>query len=635
MNKIDPMHDASSSLKLSDQECPIWTEEDVIIADNLTFYFDGILVCLVAFIGLIINSTALFIIHRKAHGQHIFNLLFGCLFGINTFILGSAILTRLFVVFKIEAFGILFPCVSHPFYHIAMTASIYMTIALTIERHVSIKSPVYYNHLLRTTRTKIKTRRFLAYFVSITTFATLYNIPRFLEFSLSNGRVEPTHLVNQLAYRNQYQNWFSFLVLGILPFISLGYLSLRIYKNLKTQEDQTTLVLDTTESNQETNRPYGLDHLSLEGYKSKQHENEMARIVIGIVVMFLVCHLVRVLSNLNAILSWNAYSECKERGRFPGINVWQYNFTIFGVVLVIIHSGINMPLYYIFNIKLRNKNFGAQKDFDQGDTNDRHCQTVHEVKGEPDGASEILLADEKRMGDFSTPSLFSKTKYQYGTRSDCQSDLNPMKINEDSKQNLIASVANNRMTLGEKKGEPDGASKPVLTEVRKLSNCSGISLASTGIKDAVPVCKGPLELCTDQQDGHLQELLVHSDPQSNSTRIIMEEAGDSGDPLKLEVDEKQTVSEFSGINVNANGKQSTKDALKPQLGFEQRGLNMDLNHLSVSSVPVTTTMDSAKPKVETLHSKNRKTSTLPRKKQMTIAKSSLTPLLLKQNTLDD
>ena len=452
-----------------DKDCPIWTEDDTIIAENITFYIDGIFVCMVAFIGLILNSIAIFIIYREDNFKHFFNRLIGCLFCINNFLLGTAILTRMFVVFKLESFGCIFPQFSHPLHYISLTASIYLTIAVAYERYVGIESPVYFNHLLQRTNSRIIMKRFLSYLTPTIIGSILFNIPKFLEFTLFEGKLQPTHLVNQLSYLNWYQNWGGLIVHGIIPYTILLYFNMKICMELKNQEDATKLSaknspkisiesrdrkispdtkfvierMDRTKPpSYQLHRPYGLDHIS-QGSMNKTYENErtLAKIFMGIVTLFLVCHLIRVLDNLNIIMIWDTYVKCKENGKLPGIHVWQYHLTIFGFVFVVINSALNMPMYYILNVKFRDKLSYQLEILDQRPIIRQAIRRVSDVKGEPDGASEPILADSRRLSDFSATTIVAPTIKSSITLSQSSPDVvkatkSSIELNESLKASL-------------------------------------------------------------------------------------------------------------------------------------------------------------------------------------------------------
>ena len=142
-------------------ECPTWTTEDTLIAENVSFYIDGIFVCIIAVIGLLMNSMAIFIMCKEKQGQRILNRLIRCLFCIHNWVLCTAVQTRLYAVFKIEAFGMIFPWFSHPFYHIFLTTSIYMTVVMAVERILVTNSPAYYYHLEQTISAKTINRNLI------------------------------------------------------------------------------------------------------------------------------------------------------------------------------------------------------------------------------------------------------------------------------------------------------------------------------------------------------------------------------------------------------------------------------------------------------------------------------------------
>ena len=451
-----------------DKDCPIWTKDDTIIAENITYYIDGIFVCMVAFIGLILNSIGIFIIYREDNFKYIFYRLMGCLFCINNFLLGTAILTRMFVVFKLESFGCIFPQFSHPLHYISLTASIYLTIAAAYERHVRIKSTVYFNHLYRTDSRKAL-KQFLSYSITAIVGSILFNIPKFLEFTLYEGKLQPSYLVKKLSYLNLYQNWGGLIAHGIIPYTILFFFNMKICMELKNQEDAIKLTAKNSPkisiesrdrkispgtkfvigrmdgskpSSYQLHRPYGFDHIS-QGSMNKTYENErtLAKICMGIVTLFLVCHLIRVLDNLNIIMIWDTYVNCKENGRLPGIHVWQYHLTIFGFVFVVIHSAINMPLYYILNVNFR-KNLSYQLEFlDQRPIIRQAIRRLSDVKGEPDGASEPILADSRRLSDFSSTTIVAPTLKSSTTMSQSSPDVvkankSSIELNESLRESL-------------------------------------------------------------------------------------------------------------------------------------------------------------------------------------------------------
>ena len=163
----------------------------------------------------------------------------------------------------------------------------------------------------------------------------------------------------------------------------------------------------------------------------------------GIVTLFLFCHLIRVLDNLNIIMIWDTYVKCKENGRLPGIQVWQYHLTVFGLVFSVINSAFNMPLFYILNVKLR-KNLSRHLEFlDQRPIIRQAIRRISDVKGEPDGASEPILTENRRLSDFSSTTIVAPTLKNSPTLSQSSTDVvKATKSSIELNESLRASLHN-------------------------------------------------------------------------------------------------------------------------------------------------------------------------------------------------
>ena len=139
---------------------------------------------------------------------------------------------------------------------------------------------------------------------------------------------------------------------------------------------------------------------------------------------------------------WGSYVKCMENGELPGIYIWQYHFTIFGYVFVVIHSAINMPLYYILNVKLRKKLFCQSNFFDQRPILRKPIRNLSEVKGEPDGASEPILAEGRRLSDFSSTTVIAPTLKISTALSQSSPDVGARDTNETFNESLSISHHN-------------------------------------------------------------------------------------------------------------------------------------------------------------------------------------------------
>ena len=169
-----------------------------------------------------------------------------------------------------------------------------------------------------------------------------------------------------------------------------------IYMSLAKQEDATKLVLDTTKGfNLTPDRPYGLDHTPRNGYKGKQRDNELSRLMLGLICSYLIFHLPQLIDNLYTVWIWSIYVKCTESEKIPGMPVWKYHFSIFGYVMVAINSAMNMPLYIILRNWFSNRKMFTENYPNQGIR--KHNRTLFEIKGEPDGSSQPVLAEQRLL----------------------------------------------------------------------------------------------------------------------------------------------------------------------------------------------------------------------------------------------
>jgi hypothetical protein len=116
---------------------------------------------------------------------------------------------------------------------VAFCASIYMTLAVTVERYIAVCRPHQYRTI---TATMTNTKRLLVYIVPVTILSISLNIPKFMEVTLTqnNGTidVDPSQTRRDPTFIFWYTLsliWHPTLTTGILPFIGLVYMNLQIF----------------------------------------------------------------------------------------------------------------------------------------------------------------------------------------------------------------------------------------------------------------------------------------------------------------------------------------------------------------------------------------------------------------------
>lgn len=145
--------------------------------ENLEYWVEGVLLFIVGFIGLMGNSAAIFVFARQ-HVQKNFHYL---MLALASFDLGYILVS--FILFALPQFikdfrrgftyNWLLPYVL-PLCQMAMTGSIYCTIAITIERYFTVCHPFF--RISHSMPAKM-------YIIPILTFSFLYNLPKFFELT--------------------------------------------------------------------------------------------------------------------------------------------------------------------------------------------------------------------------------------------------------------------------------------------------------------------------------------------------------------------------------------------------------------------------------------------------------------------
>jgi hypothetical protein len=132
---------------------------------------------------------------------------------------------------------ILFPYLLYPFNQIAITGSIFMTVAIALERFIAVHYPLDYNQAMH--EANALTKRLVKYVSAVTFLSVVFTITRFFEATVVYERpnntsepipmLEPTDLRTAPLY-TMYFNWSRLIVHGIVPFVMLVYLNAKIYQ---------------------------------------------------------------------------------------------------------------------------------------------------------------------------------------------------------------------------------------------------------------------------------------------------------------------------------------------------------------------------------------------------------------------
>ena len=201
--------------------------------------------------------------------------------------------------------------------HIAMTGSIYFTMAITIERYVTVCHPFYrVSH-------SWPTKRLVLFLVA---FTILYNIPIFFELEtkkLVSGRyiVKPTRMRANQYYYQIYLMWLTLLLMSIGPFVLLVTLNALIVRELVRSANHLPVIVVSGPR---------LEH----ALNQRRREIVLAKVSLAIVFVFILCHSLKWISTV--------YELFYPPTEWPP---WVKIFFHFSRLALVFNSSVNFYIY--------------------------------------------------------------------------------------------------------------------------------------------------------------------------------------------------------------------------------------------------------------------------------------------------
>ena len=278
----------------------------------ISLIFEGVILSIIGCLGLLGNAMAISYFGNPTRRRQTF---YGLMLVLAT--LDLLLIVSCFFVFSLPTISekyntspvrLYTVLLVLPVAQICFTGNTYLTVAVSVERYLTICRPLY--HRAHSWNAPI-------YFIPILSFAVIYNIPKFFELKWcdstdnisTNGTVNstchtnnsseltnnivPTDMRTDPIYFQVYFVWCNFIINGIVPFIVLITLNILILKQLKIYSGATTK--KNKEGNSELTQPrihqHGLD-------ERRQAQVHMAKVSIIIVAIFVVCHSIKWVPNI-------------------------------------------------------------------------------------------------------------------------------------------------------------------------------------------------------------------------------------------------------------------------------------------------------------------------------------------------
>ena len=180
-------------------ECPNITSEDLDTLASAKYWVGGVSVCVVAFIGIVSNFTAVCVLLSTLSNRNNFNQLASLLFLIDSIYLTFSVLTTLQIRLDLASYTLtmIFPKFTYPVWSISLTLSIFLTVGITHERYIAIKYPIIHRQRMRSA--KYRRINLLKYIVGVFICTMVFNIPKFFEIE-TGWRVIEHSLNNSHRY---------------------------------------------------------------------------------------------------------------------------------------------------------------------------------------------------------------------------------------------------------------------------------------------------------------------------------------------------------------------------------------------------------------------------------------------------
>ena len=255
-----------------------------------------------------------------------FNKLRAALAVFDLLLLGNNVLGQAILSQDKVTLGKVFSYFWWPIRNFVQTASMFMTVAIAIERLIAVKYPHKYKRNQRHRATK--------YVLSVTITAMVFNLVKFNEWQpdasgkdnwSKNWGYTPTSMFKDPGYIIYDNVIFKLLIAGLIPITMLIFTYAKIYVKLRDNR----LELER----------YG-SKSRVEDKKTSRQEN-LARLFAGVVVTSVICNIPEMtVKIIYLVLTLKSYPE--PINNIPG---WVVNAIQVGNFFIVLNSAVNIIIY--------------------------------------------------------------------------------------------------------------------------------------------------------------------------------------------------------------------------------------------------------------------------------------------------
>ena len=349
--------------------CPIFNEPCYRhLDDTFGFWIEGVMHNIIGFTGIIMNIVFCCVLSRKQL-RNVFNSLLIALAIFDSLFLMLRIIDTFRTQFELttQVHIFLFPKILHPFGAVTLLVSIFMIIAISMERYIAVTRPISL-HVEMSYNKGAQVKRFLKYLIPVILFSLIIEIPTFFEVEgKQNDETKRLEiLITELRLHPDYMIYYvgvtKLIVTVIIPFLTIMYLNVSTYliihqrqKNqmVLNQTNENTLEMETvdTDLTESYNNASRQTHLAPKPSK-RTLEERLYLLFMTISLLFLLCHSPRFILNFYEAVSAKELNACMKAGYF-GVPLWALHLAQISNVLLTINSSVNSLIYCVFSRKYR------------------------------------------------------------------------------------------------------------------------------------------------------------------------------------------------------------------------------------------------------------------------------------------
>ena len=412
------------------------TDDQWKVYDNLEWWLEGVGTVIIGLLGVFLNVIIILVLLNGELASSFFNWLLTSLALFDSLFLLSGISEafRNHLVGGVSYYhDLLFVTFLYPFRNIMMCCSIYTTVILALERYNALENPVSWQQYLppsvRFSRRK-KTlriyfsshcRRLVKYIGPIIVFSTGFYIPKWMEIGIETRElcIEKNHIdntnhtvceddhkivVKNLRNNTYYNLWYlnvaNLLTTAVIPLLSIIYLNVNIYykfiRFLKRQPQFRQI--------NSSPKDHPIQHQHSTGRQKHEKEDFIQQmwILFSIVILFLLCHILRIVLNIEEFLYLDVRKQAKGNRNCEWLQYWTITASVISHLLLQINSSINIAIYCHFNHSFRDELGGllrkmikcsSETTTSSNETTNKHYITSTDNK-EIDNVEEILPSEQ-------------------------------------------------------------------------------------------------------------------------------------------------------------------------------------------------------------------------------------------------